>query len=258
MRKASTIYIATREEALKLLETTQYTAEGNISQRVLLPKVRLLCAECGKEYIIMGYQFRKKIRQGHFKDFCSRECSQSWESRTSRELHKCVKCGQLCKKGNKYCETCLPTVRGWNKGTGIKPQKRICPVCHQEFLAVHRGKNHFSIYCSMECKNKGHSIEMQGKMNVRFKGYATERRIQAKGLYLLKKEVFKKYHCCVLCNGVKNLQVHHVDLDPANNVISNLVAVCKDCHMEIHRQEVHGEYEQKSLPKIKKFLMQTE
>lgn len=47
-------------------------------------------------------------------------------------------------------------------------------------------------------------------------------------------------HCCNRCHYDKNLdvlEVHHKDRDRANNHISNLEVLCKNCHHEEHAEE---------------------
>jgi hypothetical protein len=41
---------------------------------------------------------------------------------------------------------------------------------------------------------------------------------------------------CEHCGSATELEVHHRDLDPTNNVSENLIVLCEDCHQEIHRQ----------------------
>lgn len=43
---------------------------------------------------------------------------------------------------------------------------------------------------------------------------------------------------CFVCASKKRLHCHHVDFDPLNNIITNLVWLCHNCHMEIHRSDV--------------------
>jgi 5-methylcytosine-specific restriction endonuclease McrA len=40
---------------------------------------------------------------------------------------------------------------------------------------------------------------------------------------------------CQICGSNKNLIVHHIDGNRANNKISNLVVLCQSCHLKIHR-----------------------
>jgi hypothetical protein len=41
---------------------------------------------------------------------------------------------------------------------------------------------------------------------------------------------------CEHCGDVDELEVHHMDMDPTNNVADNLIVLCDSCHAEVHRQ----------------------
>lgn len=47
----------------------------------------------------------------------------------------------------------------------------------------------------------------------------------------------RESHCCWCCGTDEPLEVHHIDGNPFNNDLSNLVAVCHDCHVQKHRRE---------------------
>lgn len=45
-------------------------------------------------------------------------------------------------------------------------------------------------------------------------------------------------HPCQDCaDSEKPLEVHHIDQDPFNNKLSNLVGLCHACHMRRHRKD---------------------
>jgi rRNA maturation endonuclease Nob1 len=39
---------------------------------------------------------------------------------------------------------------------------------------------------------------------------------------------------CEICGSNKNVDVHHKDGNPQNNVLENLQRVCRSCHIKIH------------------------
>lgn len=50
-----------------------------------------------------------------------------------------------------------------------------------------------------------------------------------------RKQVLRDYdHKCHFCDTEGDLQVHHIDGHAANHDLDNLIAVCHDCHMNIH------------------------
>jgi len=46
-------------------------------------------------------------------------------------------------------------------------------------------------------------------------------------------EKFKKAQC-QFCGTKNNLQAHHLDMNPANNVQENIITLCASCHMKWH------------------------
>ena len=63
------------------------------------------------------------------------------------------------------------------------------------------------------------------------------------------------YHCarCAIdCRKTKNsqivLQVHHIDENPANNALENLIPLCASCHLKIEGEaRLHAPYREKQL-----------
>ena len=40
--------------------------------------------------------------------------------------------------------------------------------------------------------------------------------------------------CCEICGSNKNVDVHHIDGNPQNNDLSNLMRLCRSCHLKAH------------------------
>ena len=265
MQPKATDYEVSKDEALELLRNILSTQTEGTSRRVYLPRVRLSCAQCKKDFVIPGYVFRKKFLRGYAKqDFCSGECAQASQSELGKSLHKCESCGKPCVKGNRYCVECLPAARiragQWSKHAPIMTE---CPVCHTEFKAYWRPKGErYAEFCSRACRDKYHGLQMRGELNVRYKDNATakrEDRASVNTLYYTKKRVRRRDGDeCVICGSTDHVQFHHVDLDPSNNEPMNVVRLCRDCHVEAHRQEVAGTYAETMLLVIKKYLAKFE
>jgi hypothetical protein len=47
-------------------------------------------------------------------------------------------------------------------------------------------------------------------------------------------------HTCQKCGSTEKLEVHHIDENPDNNVIENLVTLCQICHRSHHRTGVRN------------------
>lgn len=46
--------------------------------------------------------------------------------------------------------------------------------------------------------------------------------------------LYKCAQVCCVCRNSKNVEIHHIDEDPSNNIEDNLVAVCRNCHGDAH------------------------
>jgi len=113
------------------------------------------------------------------------------------------------------------------KGGG-KPatyEDRVCPVCNKVFTIISsQERERLKTTCSKEC---GNTYFKSGKRNPNYKG------IEAKD-YLVKADRYGLNECCV-CGEKEVLDIHHIDLDPSNNEIANLLPVCPTHHAYIHR-----------------------
>jgi len=55
---------------------------------------------------------------------------------------------------------------------------------------------------------------------------------------------------CHICDSAKNIDVHHIDGNWANNDLSNLIPVCHNCHSKIHtKTDELAEWSEKILPR---------
>ena len=55
-------------------------------------------------------------------------------------------------------------------------------------------------------------------------------------------------HCTDLALPEKRLQVHHIDENPANNALENLIPLCATCHLQIeHEARLHAPYQDQQL-----------
>ena len=75
-------------------------------------------------------------------------------------------------------------------------------------------------------------------------------------MYKRKKPYHKNWHAisrkvkesqnykCGKCGRAGRLETHHKDYNPSNNNRNNLVALCRKCHLEIHKpkDKLYQEY----------------
>jgi len=46
--------------------------------------------------------------------------------------------------------------------------------------------------------------------------------------------LFRSEHTCCICrNPYKDVQLHHIDGNPVNNILENVAVVCLDCHSRV-------------------------
>ena len=95
-----------------------------------------------------------------------------------------------------------------------------CKGCGKLFLPL----THRMIFCSDECR-KGY-FNVKSKDDVRFGGNK-------------EKALMRDGYACVVCKNTKDIGVHHVDesgsSDKPNNEISNLITLCRSCHIKHHK-----------------------
>ena len=68
------------------------------------------------------------------------------------------------------------------------------------------------------------------------------------------RELFNYYcaRCSKNCRNIQNsqmiLQVHHIDENPANNGLENLIPLCASCHLKIESEaRLHAPYSEKQM-----------
>ena len=79
-------------------------------------------------------------------------------------------------------------------------------------------------FCDSECMGRG------------FQGRFKTDVIPAQGRY--RARTIKRKTFCERCGAAKSLDVHHRDENPLNNELSNLMVLCRSCHMKMHRTKL--------------------
>lgn len=126
-----------------------------------------------------------------------------------------------------YCSRTCSDV-GRRRGKIIK-----CTQCQKNFYAIPkqmRGSKSGIHFCSRLCylKYKAHYLDREG--------HPMWKTGENSYLLLMRR---KKEQFCRRC-GIKNkrvLVVHHVDRNRKNNVLSNLVWLCRNCHHLVHKYD---------------------
>lgn len=117
------------------------------------------------------------------------------------------------------CRTCYDAYKAAHPLSYSKV-KGSCAQCGKPVAGYEKNK-----FCSFECYSRHRSENRQRK-----EGY--------NGAFLaLRAKVALRDGGCLLCgvdHGVR-FEVHHVDFDPENNVMQNLVILCTACHRKYHQ-----------------------
>jgi len=96
-------------------------------------------------------------------------------------------------------------------------KKYICKICGKQFdYRITRGTQ----VCSKKCHKKLLSVIKIGELNPRF----NNGRIQ---YHRIKSDIIS----CENCGSKNHLDIHHKDSNCKNNIPSNLIKVCRRCHM---------------------------
>lgn len=222
-----------------------------------------VCACCGKEFSVPN-------RRHESVKFCSLGCKTNagWEACT------CAKCGvefrrkkSEAHRGKRtYCS--LECNHADKKGRVYSLPERpryfkVCEVCGVEFRVTATRKD-TARFCSRECLGESPAFQrecserQQGDKHWRWAGglYETGKGYVRHKKKVLGSEEFILNHRTKILNamllaepnhpfivevdGVKKLdsaiEVHHIDRDRANNALSNLLAVTKHAHTQIHHR----------------------
>lgn len=102
-----------------------------------------------------------------------------------------------------------------------KPYICICKECGVQFYSTYSATQ----YCRT-------CTRVKSKMNVYSRTFYKNR------LVVLERDDYKCQCCGVGEDGKFNnkLKVHHIDVDTRNNSPSNLITLCNQCHLSLHRK----------------------
>ena len=203
-----------------------------------------ICEVCGKKYTPKDRHTSRQV--GASFRTCSNECK--FKRKQTGRYISCQYCGVkfYVKHGDlvtKFCSMkCSNTGRKRVKGKAhpkwVEKQNFYCDVCGKviEFapgqLNVRKKYKTNKMYCSVACKNIGHSHLMTGKGNTHWLGgigklpyhWTFNKRL---------KEIIKKrdnYMCQICFVKDKKLAIHHIDYDKKNCSPENLITLCDKCH----------------------------
>lgn len=225
--------------------------------------VEKVCEHC-------GIHFKVPNRRSDQVRFCSRDC----KTASGRICMPCAGCGKLFErvaselKGKKgYCsQACyFQGIKGRKNAADPNSPRyyKTCELCAKEFRITATRRN-TARFCSKECQGASPnwrrecSERQQGDKSWRWSGglyQMSNGYIRHKRVELGSQKITMNHRLVVLeamlkeCPGHPFLQevdgkwvlsseieVHHIDRDRANNDLSNLLAVTKMAHANIHHR----------------------
>jgi len=201
-------------------------------------RILLRCLWCHDEFLKPRYEYNKALRRGHFAFYCCKPHSQAHHAvKNARKCHRC-ETPMPGKAANKYCS------KECRAATRARPEKQ-CPLCGGTFQPKTSG----AMYCSRPCADKAHAIRMLGDSNPNYKDGTS----YSKWFKETRPLIFERdKDACVACSATfepiryerdgapaqrSNLIVHHLDENPANNQVGNLILLCYPCHTVHHKSE---------------------
>lgn len=194
-------------------------------------QISKLCPICRNQF--ESYPYQHKI-------YCSKDCY--LKHHTSKKQVVCKGCGGTFEIGKLSRRTfCSQECHRKHMVKKRDEGKRIwwqCPICKKKFW-WQRNKAKSRKYCSPECQAIGASQRLRGK---RRKACVKKREVKVYKRYdrITDRGVRKILHRHVMEEHIgrdltRSETVHHVDMDSANNSLSNLyLCVNESEHMKAH------------------------
>ena len=137
-------------------------------------------------------------------------------------------------KSKIYCSECLI-----KKSTKQNPKrnKMRWNLIHNGLCYMNCGRKLFSKWLCRKCLNNK-NIYYKKKYHADRTKYRTEalKRAHNKNFSGLRDSVIERdKHSCQVCGYSNKIIVHHIDENPKNNTMDNLITLCKICHTVIER-----------------------
>ncbi len=214
------------------------------------------CIDCGKKLSKKKYKrcrsCNKKIISKIMKEKLINPINHpNWKG----GLPKCIDCKKEISRGSKRCRLCSAQGKNnshYNDGRSIKIC--LCIDCRKELV------NYTAIRCN-KCAQKLWGLNHRLNNHYNWQGGISFEEYGAEFDNVLKEQVrFRDHYKCQICgcsqleNG-RQLDCHHIDYDKLNNVLRNLIALCKKCHTKTN---YNREYWKKHFKEVMSCLMRSE
>lgn len=194
----------------------------------------LKCGVCGKEFLPTSYKqynnLTKKARRYNRIFYCSNECKSIAKGTKKCICEYCGKEYYVTKydfehRKHHFCsKQCWLNYRKEHIKTN-NGKEAICKFCGKKFIVQ---KTNNGKYCSLECNHNDIIKNIDEKIE---NGMCVSQRS-------LKNYLLRHYHKCMCpkCkwdwndNDTTMLEIHHIDGDASNTVLSNCILICPNCH----------------------------
>lgn len=182
--------------------------------------VKKICPACGVDFLV------PKCREETAK-FCSAKCKYASREKPKYITKRCKHCGKDFETrpstDNDYCS------KGCFHLSTRKRIKKNCPVCKKEFEVK-------KSYARIQCCSLGCGRAYQKNI---YKNKATfDPYIYSEKEYRDAREKIlqRDKYSCMFCSSTEYLVVHHKIpvRNGGGNEQSNLVTLCRSCHMSLH------------------------
>lgn len=139
-------------------------------------------------------------------------------------MKQCIECGKEISRRAIKCKRCANKIRFLGKHHTIESKKKMSEAKkHQVFSKETRGKI---------------SNANIGVGNGRWKGG------NRNWCYKMARIIYSEHHINIICEKCafpNNINIHHKNKNWRDNRIENLQALCKSCHLSLHRKEFNYE-----------------
>ena len=205
---------------------------------------QMKCLECGIEF--------SDNRKG--KKYCSVNCKSRYNMRTRAGTKNCKECGKEFSPSSPRVVFCSVSCSSTNSHKSLKTKLLVCTRCEVEFEFKGTTK---AKYCT-DCRkvvNSEKSIKSRIKLGIQKttgtgkggwqKSGDNSTTRSAEGAKQREKVYyenclsrFEGNESCVVCGDDLNIQVHHIDHNPNNHEETNLVFLCRKCHVNHHMRKL--------------------
>lgn len=192
----------------------------------------LACDACNGQVDKPLYDIRKGQKNGYQWVYCNAVCrAAGYHLRYGGKRDICARCGgENRRRYGRYCSpACQRRRRKAAKWTS-------CLVCRVKFLIrTERG------YCSRQCASRAHSIRMTGSTNSNFRVLSRYSALfKLMRPFVLQRDGFQCVSCGrpdeIVCKKKPRsiLQIHHINENPRDSRVANLITLCRGCHKTHH------------------------